>query len=204
MPAGTGLVPADAADTTRRRARRASKRPCGIDGQSGGRAASAPRSPGVGDVDGNGGPDLAFGSDFAFRHGRSDAGEVTVALLPGPARPAVARTRPASVAPDTPPPAVAEATPRLRILPRALKINTRGRVAFSVRCDIRCEGTLVLRVKGRTVARERFAAAGATSKTVRLTLPYRLARRSLLRATAVLSVGSVTTTRAVTIRKPSR
>ena len=77
-------------------------------------------------------------------------------------------------------------------------------MAFSVRCDVRCEGTLVLRVKGRSVARERFAAAGGTSKTVRLTLPYRLARRSLVRGTAILSVGSVTTTRAVTIRKPSR
>ena len=118
LPADTGLVPANAADTTRTIAL-AGLDALRIDGQSGGERLGRSAA-GVGDVDGNGGPDVAFGSDFAFRHGRSDAGEVTVALLPGPARPAVPDP-PASVAPDTPPPAVAEATPRLRILPRALR-----------------------------------------------------------------------------------
>jgi FG-GAP repeat protein len=174
-----------------------------IDGQTGGERLGRSVA-GVGDVDGNGGPDVAFGSDFAFRHGRSDAGEVTVALLPGPAR-AAEPEPPATVAPDTTPPTVTEEQkPQPRIARRALKINSRGRVALTVGCDLRCEGTLVLRVKGRTVARERFVAAAGARKTVRLTLPYRLARRSVVRGTAVLTVGSETTTRAVTIRHASR
>ncbi|HEY6891935.1 MAG TPA: choice-of-anchor D domain-containing protein, partial [Solirubrobacter sp.] len=39
---------------------------------------------GVGDIDGNGAADFAIGADMAFRYGRTRAGEVTVALVPGP------------------------------------------------------------------------------------------------------------------------
>src|SRR5262249_20388595 len=82
----TGLVPANPADTTRTIALDAlGARGVKIDGQTAGerfgRAVAA-----VGDPDGNGATDVAFGSDFAYRFGRLEAGEVAVALLPGAAK----------------------------------------------------------------------------------------------------------------------
>jgi hypothetical protein len=210
LPADAGLVPANPADTTRT-IPLADLDGMRIDGQTGGERLGRTVA-GAGDVDGNGGPDVAFGSDFAYRHGRSDAGEVTVALLPGPAR-AAEPDPPASPGTAAPPPARPAAKPRnpavAQIVRRALKANTRGRVAFTVRCarlEARCQGTLVLRVAGRTVARERFVADGGKRKTVRLTLPYRLLGRRVVRGSAMLAVtadgfeGVARSTRAVTIR----
>jgi hypothetical protein len=211
----TGLVPANASDTTRTIALDglAPERGTSVEGQTAGerfgRAVAA-----VGDPDGNGADDVAFGSDFAVRHGRLEAGEASIALLPGPAWPAeptkpqpskpgggTTKPLPPVVTPDNP------ATPRL--VRRPLKINSRGRVAFTVRCaglEGRCRGTLALRVKGETVARQRFAADGGERKTVRLRLPRALRKRTVLRGTIVLAVradgfaGTTRRTVAVTIR----
>ena len=213
----TGLVPANAADTTRTLViGTAGSR---VDGQTGGerfgRSVAA-----VGDVDGNGAADVAFGSDFAFRHGRSEAGEVSVTLLPGPPSAPEPEPTPEPTPDPTPspqaggPPPAPPAEPvakRNTALPtltsRSLRVDSRGRVAFGVRCArvaARCRGTLALRFGGRTVARALFATAGR--KTVRVTLPRRLRSRPVLNATAVFSVtadgytGTVRRTLKITIR----
>ncbi len=209
----TGLVPANAADTTRTLVIGAAG--SRVDGQTGGerfgRSVAA-----VGDVDGNGATDVAFGSDVAFRLGRSEAGEVNVALLPGPPSAPEAEPTPeptASPQPAGPPPAppagpVAKRNTALPTLSsRSLRVDTRGRVAFGVRCTrvaARCRGTLALRFGGRTVARAQFATDGR--KTVRVTLPKRLRNRTVLRATAQFTVtadgltGTVRRTLKITIR----
>ena len=161
----------------------------------------------MGDVDGNGAPDIAFGSDFAVRSGRLDTGEVTVALPAGP-----------PTAPYFLPPAAAtradadrrggEGQPGLPDARRAhLRLDSRGRAAFGVRCTrltTRCRGTLTLRYAGKKLATVKFDSA----KTLRVTLPSRLRKRTL-HATAVLAVtadgyaGTNTRTLKITI-KPHR
>lgn len=81
-----GLIPANAADTTRTLPLATLSAADGsrLDGQQAGdrfgRAVA-----GIGDVDGNGARDLAIGADMALRRERAGAGEVTVALLPAAA-----------------------------------------------------------------------------------------------------------------------
>lgn len=84
--ASGGLVPANPADATRTLvlADLTPQQGSRLDGlQAGDRFGRAVA--GIGDIDGNGAADLAIGADFALRHGRAAAGEVTVALLPGAA-----------------------------------------------------------------------------------------------------------------------
>ena len=172
----TGLVPANAADTTRtlvigrRRARGSTVRPAA--------SASAVPSPRSATSTATARADVAFGSDFAFRLGRSEAGEVAVALLPGPPRRPSrsrlrSRRRPDAVAPgrrSAPAPAepVAKRNTALPTLTsRSLRVDSRGRVAFGVRCTrvaARCRGTLALRFGGRTVARALFATDGTQDR----------------------------------------
>jgi hypothetical protein len=192
LPADTGLVPANAADTTRTIALDtiAPERGSRVDGQTAGERFGRAVA-GVGDVDGNGAADVAFGSDVAFRLGRSEAGEVAVALLPGPAPAASPGPPPALPGGSQPPPPLQRNPAVPRLVRGPLRINSRGRVAFSVRCagvTARCRGTLTLRVKGRSVAATSFAAPGGTRRTVRLLLPRALRQRSLLRGSVVLSV----------------
>ncbi len=211
LSADAGLVPVNPADTTRTIALDGlGARGVRIDGQTGGeRFGRAVAS--VGDVDGNGASDVAFGSDFAFRLGRSEAGEVAVALLPGPAR-AAEPEPPAAIAPVSPAPLAAPAAPRNTAIPtlarRTLRVDGRGRVAFAVRCPgvaARCRGTVALRYAGRTIGSVRFDAA----KTVRVKLPARLRHRTL-HATAALTVtadghaGTVKRTLKITIRGAHR
>jgi FG-GAP repeat protein len=214
LAADAGLVPANAADTTGTIALDglAPERGTRVDGQTAGERFGRAVA-GVGDPDGNGAGDIAFGSDFAVRHGRLEAGEVGIALLPGPPRaaePVPPGSKPGGSTPPPPPPVVTPENPTSpQLLRRALRINSRGRVVFALRCaklDGRCRGTLALRVRGKVVARQRFAADGGERKTVRLTLPARLRKRAVLRATVVLAVradgfaGTVRRTVAVTIR----
>jgi hypothetical protein len=208
-----GLVPENPADTTRTIALDSlGARGVRIDGQTAGerfgRAVAA-----VGDPDGNGATDVAFGSDFAFRHGRSEAGEVAVGLLPGPARERPPTPTPEATPTPTPlgspphpaPPAANTAVPRLAS--RALRIDGRGRVAMTVVCAgvaARCNGTLTLRYGGATIARAPLKLDGAA--TVRVTVPARLRRRSTMHATAIVAVtaegrtGEVRRTLKITIR----
>jgi hypothetical protein len=203
----TGLVPANAADTTRTIALDAlGARGVRIDGQTAGerfgRAVAA-----VGDPDGNGATDVAFGSDFAYRFGRLEAGEVAVALLPGAAKtPAPAPTpTPAPVPQAAPAPKPRNtAVPALAV--RTVRVDTRGRVALKVVCAriaARCAGSLELRFGGRTIAKAPLDLDGA--KTVRLSLPAKLRKRTL-HAAAILAVtaagheGEVRRTLKLTIR----
>jgi hypothetical protein len=182
-----GLVPANPADTTRTIALDAlGTRGLRIEGQTAGerfgRAVAA-----VGDPDGNGATDVAFGSDFAYRLGRLEAGEVAVALLPGPAR------TPVPAATPTPTPQAAPAPkPRNTAVPslaaRTLQVDKRGRIALKVICTgvaARCTGSLELRFGGKAIAKAPLALDGA--KTVRVTLPARLRKRTL-KASALLAV----------------
>src|SRR5262249_50771926 len=110
----------------------------------------------VGDVDGNGTEDIAFGSDFAVRHGRPNAGEVTLAHPPGPASPPDPDVVPiaAPVAPATP--AAVRRNPVFpRLTSRPLRADRHGHVALAVECThvtSRCRGTLTLRYAGRTLS----------------------------------------------------
>lgn len=81
-----GLIPANAADTTRTLplATLTAEDGSRLDGQQAGDRFGRVVA-GIGDVDGNGAPDLAIGADMALRRGRAGAGEVTVALLPAAA-----------------------------------------------------------------------------------------------------------------------
>ncbi|MDO8185184.1 choice-of-anchor D domain-containing protein [Conexibacter sp. JD483] len=81
-----GLIPANAADTTRTLplATATPEQASRLDGQQAGDRFGRVVA-GIGDVDGNGAPDLAIGADMALRRERANAGEVTVALLPAAA-----------------------------------------------------------------------------------------------------------------------
>ena len=82
--ASSGLVPANAADTTRyvNLDTLSPVQGTRIDGQTSGERFGRSVA-GIGDVTGNGGSGIAFGADSAYRLGRSGAGEVTVALVGG-------------------------------------------------------------------------------------------------------------------------
>ena len=82
--ASSGLVPANAADTTRYLDLDGLDPSEGsrIDGQTSGERFGRAIA-GTGDITGNGGSGIAFGADAAYRLGRTGAGEVTVALVGG-------------------------------------------------------------------------------------------------------------------------
>lgn len=86
---GSAIVPANSADSTHYQSLAALPAAAGsalsglTAGERFGRQVAS-----VGDVDGNGAPDLAIGSDQAVRFERTRAGELTVALMPGPVPPA--------------------------------------------------------------------------------------------------------------------
>jgi hypothetical protein len=179
----------------------------------------------VGDVDGNGAADLAIGADMAFRSGRTRAGEVTVALVPGPV-PAAPSPTPtatptatatpvpfASPAPTaTPTPVPVKPVPAL--VTRALTADKRGRVALRVVCGAvttACPGRVTLTLTGmrRTAT---FTTAPGKPAALRLTLTA-AQRRSLTRhgrlqakLTLAVTVAGATTTRSliVTVRGAKR
>jgi hypothetical protein len=182
----------------------------------------------VGDVDGNGADDLAVGADMALRYGRTRAGELTVALLPGPVpaaptpTPTATATPIATASPEptaTPVPfASPSPTPVAKPVPtvtsRALKADRRGRVTLSVRCaaiTVACPGRVTLALAGarRTAT---FTAQPDKPVAVRLTLTA-AQRRSLSRhkrldakLTFAVTVNGTTTIRtlAVTVRGAKR
>lgn len=189
-------------------------------GERFGRAVAA-----VGDVDGNGVADVAFGSDQAHRRGRERAGQVTVALLAGPApanpfvppapgggdppseQPAAAGPAGVSAGPLTPP------APLPTLASRKLTVDARGRVALRVRClhtTTRCTGTAAVRIAGRTLRAVTFAAAPGATMSVRVPLPAAvrrsvrrhraLAARVTLAASAAQRLGAVRRVLRVTVR----
>src|SRR5262249_52037174 len=83
--AASGLVPANANDHTHSLALASLTPQQGtkLEGQTAGERLGR-QVTGIGDVDGNGAADVAFGADMAAGRGRGGAGEATVALLPGP------------------------------------------------------------------------------------------------------------------------
>jgi hypothetical protein len=179
----------------------------------------------VGDVDGNGAADLAFGADMAYRHNRTRAGEVTVALVPGavPAGPTPTPTAtptaeptvspeptptPIAATPTPTPVAPAAKRPELALVSRSLNPDSRSRVRLSVRCASTggaCSGRATVKLAGvsRTV---RFTAQPGKTARVNVTLTA-AQRRSLGRhkrvtgkaTLAVTNPDGTTTTRTVTI-----
>lgn len=208
---GSALVPANTADVTRYVALADLAPLAGVSaGERFGRQVAN-----VGDVDGNGAADLAFGADMAYRHGRTRAGEVTVALLPGraPAPPTPEPTvtpqpTPIAAVPTPTPVAPAAKRPALSLVKRSLVPDARNRVALSLRCAATggaCTGRATVKLAG--VSRSvRFTAQ--PGKTARVTIPLTarqrrsLSRHRRLSGKAVLAVTNpdgTTTTRTVTI-----
>jgi len=113
LPAGQpNLVPANAADTTRYQllADLGDSAGTRIDGQTAGERLGR-QVAAVGDIDGNGAGDVAFGSDFAARLGRSNSGEMSIALLPGKPVADRAPDPPIIVDPPQPDPPAADVAP---------------------------------------------------------------------------------------------
>ena len=221
--AASGLVPVNPADTTRYvalatlTAAQGTRLAGATFGERFGRQVA-----GIGDVDGNGAADLAIGADFAIRHGRDRAGEVTVALLPGPAPAAPADPPPTGEGGGTPPPPGPPADPvpdRGRPRPvlgsARVRADRRGRVRFRVRCEdavAACSGRAVLTLAGRRRVLPRFALPLGRRATVRITLG-RAQRRALrragvlrgtLRVTVVQDGTAVTRTIRVVVRAPRK
>lgn len=217
LPADTGRVPASASDTT------GTIPLAGLPADQGTTVAAQTAGErfgrsvgGVGDHDGNGAADVAFGSDQAVRFGRNGAGEVGVALLPGPARaaepeepikPTVPKgggglpTKPGSAPPASP----SRTSARLELTRTRFRIGRSG-VLLRARCrgtSKRCQGILSLRV-GRRIGRVRFSVQGGHSKVVRVKLSRALrrqiARRRSLRARVGLAAGTAGDTGANTRR----
>jgi hypothetical protein len=195
--ADSGLVPANAADHTHYLAlgELTAAQGSRVDGVTAGER-FARQVAAVGDVDGNGAADVAFGADQAFRHGRTSAGEVTVALLPGPAPAYEPPEEPEQPQPEQPgpggrpqapppqgdpPPAGSLGTPTL--VSRRMVVDRSGRVPLRVRCaraTVRCTGRAVLRLGGKRLRSVRFSVEPGHSRRVRVRLPRSL-RRSLAR-----------------------
>jgi hypothetical protein len=207
--ATSGLVPVNAADRTRyvALATLTPEQGSRLDGVTMGERFGR-QVAGIGDVDGNGAADLAIGADTAFRLGRSGAGEVTVALLPGPAPAAPADPPPAPApTPALPAPAAARPAPRLSLADRTLRADRRYRVAVTLRCAAAdCAGRVALTLGGkRGPARPiRIAAGRRTTVRVALTTAQRKAlRRTRLRhATLTVTLGGATRTLPLSIRAP--
>ena len=170
----------------------------------------------VGDVDGNGTADLAIGADFALRYGRTRAGEVTVALLAGdkpdapepeatPTPTATASPQPTATAvPTVSPTPTATPTPAKPVpslASRTLSVDSRGRVALTIKCA--CAGRLTLSAAG--VRRTTTFKAQATVR-VTLTAAQRrsLKRHRSLKAKVTLAVDGTTRTLTVTLRGAKR
>jgi hypothetical protein len=211
--ASSGMVPVNPADTTRYVSLATLKL------EQGSRFAGATRGErfgrqvaGIGDVDGNGARDLAIGADFAFRLGRSDAGEVTVALLPGRAPVAPAdppAPPPAAPAGTTAPPPKAAATPRPAIGDRSVRADRRFRVPFRLRCanaTATCSARATLRLAGRTVTAKPIALAPGRAATVRVKLTRSqrraLKRHRVLEGRLTVAIGRSQRTVAVIVRAP--
>jgi hypothetical protein len=189
--ASSGLVPGNTGDSTRylSLATLAPEQGSRLDGVTAGERFGR-QVAGVGDVDGNGAPDLAIGADMAFRLGRSGAGEVTVALLPGGA-PAAEPEQPGGPAPSGPGPVAAPSggtnaptgrRPRLVVADRGVRAGGRFRVRFELRCEsaaAACRGRAVLTLAGRRRSAP-FMAAPGRAAIVRVTLS-RAQRRALKR-----------------------
>lgn len=179
----------------------------------------------VGDVDGNGAADLAVGADMAYRHGRTRAGEVAVALLPGavPAAPTPTPTPTATAEPTaspepTPIAAVPTATPAppapapkpaaLSLTKRTLAPDARGRLSLSLRCAATgspCAARVTVKLAGGSRTVRASAQPGKTARVkVTLTAKQRRTLRRHTRVTgkAVLTLTQptgTTTTRTLTI-----
>jgi hypothetical protein len=225
--ASSGLVPVNAADTTRyvALATLTPEQGSRLDGATAGERFGR-QVAGVGDVDGNGAPDLAIGADMAFRLGRSGAGEVTVALLPGgapAAEPEPDPDQPDGPAPGGPGPVAAPSggtnqptgrRPRLVVADRSVRAGGRFRVRFELRCEsatAACRGRAVLTLAGRRRS-ARFTAAPGRGATVRVTLS-RAQRRALKRKGALKGRLALTAraggdtlerTLSVTVRAPKK
>lgn len=166
----------------------------------------------VGDVDGNGAADLAVGADMAYRHGRTRAGEVTVALLPGavPAAPSptptptptptaeptaepTASPQPTPIAavptpsPTPAPPTAAPKPAALSLSKRALTTDARGRLSLSLRCAATgsaCAGRVTVKLAGGSRTARVSAQPGRTARvTVTLTAKQRRTLRRHTRLT---------------------
>lgn len=209
---GSAVVPANAADSTRYVDLAGVPALTGVTaGERFGRQVAA-----VGDVDDNGVGDLAIGADMAFRFGRTRAGEVTIALLPGPVPPAPPGEEPGDSPTPTPVPAAptpvpAPAAPAPKPIPtvtdRSLTADRRGRLTLTVRCaavTVACPGRVTLTLAAvRRVAR--FTVQPGKTARVRVTLTAAqrraLARHKRLRAKLAFAVtaGNVNATRTVNI-----
>lgn len=199
---GSALVPANSADATRYVAV-ADLEP--LTGASAGERFGR-QVANVGDVDGNGAADLAVGADMAYRHGRTRAGEVTVALLPGAAPAGPEPTATPTVVPTASPqptpiaaaPTPTPATPRpgrLSLATRSLKPDARGRLALSLRCAAAggpCSARVTVKLAGTSRTVRVAVQPGKTARaTVTLTAKQ---RRALRRHTRVSGKATLTLT----------
>ena len=181
----------------------------------------------AGDVDGNGAADLVVGADMAYRYGRTRAGELTFALLPGPApkapppvdpqptptpTPTASPTAvPTAMPTPTPSPAPVVERPIPTITDRSLTATRRGRLLLTVRCaatTAACPGRLTLTLAGKRRTATYTAPAGETVRVrVTLTAAQRrsLARHSRLRGKLAFALADGTTrTLKLTVRGPRR
>lgn len=194
--ASSGLVPANAADTTRyvNLDTLSPSQGTRIDGQTSGERFGRSVA-GIGDVTGNGGSGIAFGADAAYRLGRTGAGEVTVALvggdpLPdevgptGPTGPTdpTGPTGPTSptgptgpTGPTDPEPAV-EATPLVVKSGKAI-VRLKGRKG-TARITLACKGG-----EAACVGRMVFATGGRRGKAVKVRLGSGKSRAVVIKLT---------------------
>jgi len=198
--ASSGLTPANANDKTRylRLSSLAPEQGSTLPGMTAGERFGR-QAAFVGDVDRNGAGDLAFGADQAFRHGRTAAGEVTVALMPAPAPaapvdpeepgngPGGGSNGPRPTTPQGPGDDPARPTPVNRSIPgvrsHRVRADRRGRLKLKLRCKgaaARCTGSARLVLSGRRVGAVRFAAPTGRTQTVTLRMS-RTIRRALKR-----------------------
>lgn len=179
---GSAIVPANSADATRYVALAALDATVGsrLQGQTAGERLGR-QVAAVGDLDGNGVGDLAVGSDMAVRFDRARAGELTVALLPGPVPPAPPIDEGPrggeEAAPTSQPPAATPA-PRPRLAKHALRLDRGHRVTLRVSCTnaaSTCRGQVALTLAEVTRTRRFQVAPGRT-----VGVPVRLAPKQEL------------------------
>ncbi|HZO06710.1 MAG TPA: choice-of-anchor D domain-containing protein [Solirubrobacterales bacterium] len=197
---GSAIGPANTADATRYVAL-ASLSPeagSGLAGQTAGERFGR-QVAAVGDLDGNGVGDLAVGSDQAVRFERTRAGELTVALLPGPVPPAPPVEEEPKGGGETPPagqPPVSDPAPLPlpKLAKRALRLDDSHGVTVRVSCAntaATCRGQVALALAG-VIRTRRFTVAPERTVGVRVTLTPRqelaLATKGWLRGSVRLTV----------------